>query len=328
MELVLPNNYIDLMPGLRAAVGKQNDLSPHELARRFVIEEGKARGGVEVIVGIDKQGRFIGAGTSMQTNFVDFPAVVLSLAQDPKAGMIVHHSHPSGQEDFFSDQDMQGIARRRGIDWMLMHNEKGYSAFRISDHMFKPDAAGKLPVDGLTTAYRKGKLSLLHNMHTNEKTAGMDEDARLKAASELTLQALHQAGAIQHYSSHKTGLRHEHEQGFIQQLRSEAAASPDYFGGAAIWSGTASPTPAAAPGRKPGSGRYPALSHTSTLETQYDRFLDILSRQDAHSLDPATAGRPQPPEISPTGGGGAGLASNRPAGRPLLESGPGKGFSR
>lgn len=316
------------MPELQAVGSKSGGLLPHELARKFVIEEGNARGGVEVLVVLDSQNKFIGAGTSMQPDFVNFPEAVKVQEQDPKARLTVHHNHPKGEEDFFSDQDMQGIAQRRGIGWMLMHNEAGFSAMRVSDQMFKPDAAGNLPVDGLTTAYRKGKLSLLHNMHTSDITAGLDEDARLKAASELTLQALQQAGAIQHYSSHKTGLRHEHEQGFIQQLRREAAASPEYFGGASIWSGAASPASATAPGGKPRSGRYPALSHTSTLETQYDRFLDILSRQDPQNHDPANAGRPQPPEIPAAGRGGSGLASNRPTGRPLLEGGPGKGPGR
>lgn len=324
----MSGEFINLMPELRAAADKHKDLSPHELARKFVIDEGKARGGVEIIVAVDKRGRFIGAGTAMKPDFIDFPLTVKALEQDPKAGMAVHHNHPAGQEDFFSDLDMQGIASRRGIDWMLMHNETGFSAFRISDQMFKPDAEGKLPVDGLTTAYKFGKLSMLKNLFFSEHAAGMDEDAKLKVAAELTLQALQQTGAIQHYTSYKTGLSHEHEQGFIRQLRAEAATSPERAGGAAIWAGTASPAAPAASGRKPGSGRYPALSHTSTLETQYDRFLDIVSRQDAASLDPATAGRPQPAQIPQAGGGGSGLASNRPAGRSLLEGGPAKGFSR
>lgn len=322
------NAYVDLMPELQAAARQHKELSPDALARQFVIEEGKARGGVEIIVALDKQGKFLGAGTSMRDSFVDFPAAVKDREQDPKAGMIVHHNHPAGQEDFFSDQDMQGIARRRGMDWMLMHNEAGYSAFRISDLMFKPDAAGNLPVDGLTSAYKYGRLSMAKNLHFSEHAAHLDEDARLKAAAELTLQALHQTGAIQHYTSHKTGLSHEHEQGFIQQLRAEIAKSPERFGGTAIWAGTENAAVHATPGRKPGSGRYPALSHTSTFETQYDRFLDIVSRQDAHSLDPATAGRPQPAELPPAGGGGSRLASNRPAGGSLLEKRPGQGLTR
>lgn len=325
----MPAEFINLMPEMQAKTVLGKDLSPHTSARQFVVEEGKTRGGVEVIVATDQQGRILGAGTSMQPNFVDFPALVLSLGQDPKAGMFVHHSHPADQEDFFSDQDMQGIARRRGIGWMLMHNEEGYSAFRISDKMFKPDADGKLPVDGLTTAYKFGKLAMLANLYFSDSTAGMDEDAKLKTAAELTLQALQQSGAIQHYTSYKTGLSHEQEQGFIRQLRIEAAAaSQQQAGGAAVWSGTESAAAPAAPGRKPGSGRYPALSHTSTLETQYDRFVDIISRQDPHSLDPATAGRPQPPQVPQTSERDPGLASNRPSGRPILEGGPAKGLNR
>lgn len=55
------SDYTDLMPQLLAMAEQNKALPPHEVARKFVVEDGIARGGVEDMVVLDKNAQFIGA---------------------------------------------------------------------------------------------------------------------------------------------------------------------------------------------------------------------------------------------------------------------------
>lgn len=99
--------FVDLMPELCAAADKRQDLSPHELARQFVVAEGQAREGVESIIVTDSQGKFIGAGTQNLPAGVHFPTALQERLRDPKANLVLHHNHPPSEEPFLSDTDIR-----------------------------------------------------------------------------------------------------------------------------------------------------------------------------------------------------------------------------
>ena len=306
------------MPELSAFARRNKDLAPDAVAREFCLTEGQARGGVEIIVVIDGEGKFAGAGTQNMKYFVDFPPELKARMKDPKHGFMVHHNHPPDEEPFFSNTDINGLAQNLGIGWLFMHTETHYSAARIPDRMFYPDAAGDIPALGLPSAFRMGQQIAQHKIF--KEGLALNPDVEESVGPELALQALQQIGALQHYSSLRTGIGHDAEQDIVNTIRTQCAQSPARAGGIAIWRPQSGTLPTASAGM-PGTGGTADLPYSSTLETGFDRFLDILSRPDAAAADPAKTGRPQPPSFPEAGGDDSGLASRRPARGPLLEAG-------
>lgn len=280
-----------------------------------------ARNNVEIIVVIDRDGKFVGAGTQNLPAAVDFPPALMEQLKQPNANFTIHHNHPPDEEPFFSNTDMRGLANNPGIGWMLMHNAEGYAAMRAADRMFAPDAAGNMPVDGLPAAYQNAQR--LAQFTIFKKGLMQGHDVTESGGPTLALHALHQAGAIEYYSSLRTGLSHEQERSIIQHIRDESLAKSGQFGGPAIWSRTESAAVPAASGRESGADRNPALSHPSPLETGFDRFVAVLSRQNTAPHAGRSTGRPPSSPFSETGGDDSDLASGPEARRPLLETGLG-----
>ena len=138
---------------------------------------------------------------------------------------------------------------------------------------------------------------------------------------ELALQALRQVGAIDYHSSFKTGLNHELEQAIIRRIRDECLFSPERAGGAAIWEGAQGPALPAASGGKSGADRRPAIPYSPAIQTEFDRFVDVLSGQDPPADDRGAAGRSEPSPLPEAGGGSAGLQSPGFTARAILERG-------
>jgi hypothetical protein len=270
------------------------------------------RGGVEVIVITDRQGRFVGAGTSNLRDSVNFPAAVIGRLDDPQAGFVMHHNHPAKEEPYFSETDIKGIRDHRGILFMLMHLKDGYSAIRTADRMFTPDASGLVPAAGIPEAYKKA-LSI-SNFIIHQKEPGLHPRDKEKIAAELALQAMQQAGAIEHYSSFKTGLGPQSEQEIIEIIRREAQESLARSGGG-IWVAAKNSAPEGQPDKHPGI----TLPNPSTLEIGFDSFLDVLARQDVTSSRLATARSIQ--ELPKSDRGGR-VESVRPSRMPAHENKP------
>jgi hypothetical protein len=313
---------IDLLPELLASLDEIGKVSPHKIARQYVLEQGLARGGVEIMVAIDKDGELIAASTQAEAASVGFPPALKGQLQVPAACLVIHHNHPPAEEPFFSVTDMRGLAQNRGIGWLLMHNDTGYTAMRVRDRLFAPDASGAIPAAGLPAAYEAGRQVAQHAIYL----MGLDRPAEAteRLAPELALQALHQAGAIQHYSSFRTELGHELEQTIIRRVRGELSADSRRYGGPSVWAGAQGPLVSSAPADHAGADRSTTLPHTSTFGVKFDRFVDILQGRHPAIHDPKSAGRPQLAEPLETGRIDPGLESPRPSGRPLLEGGSGR----
>jgi hypothetical protein len=263
--------FIDLSQDLQSAALKWPQLSPHVLAAAFAVTEGIARGGFEIIVAQDRQGKFVGAGTANVEDGTPFPPSLEAQLKDRSSRLVVHHNHPPGQEPFFSDRDMGALADNPGIEWLLMHNANAYSAIRASDHLFVPDKRGITPVQGLVSALKASQLNA--QLPLARGYPDLDVLFRQTISTELSLQALQQVGAITHYTSFKTGLGPDVEQDLVDRIKRGAWNLPDRAGGSAIWG-----TPLAA-----GTSAAQQL----TLQTSFQKFEEIL----AH---PVTKGATRP----------------------------------
>ncbi len=312
--------FVDLIHPLEATADKHRDLPPHELARKFTLDEGKTQGDFEVIAVIDKNNQFLGAGTSHKPDYVGIPPAAVPLLHDPKAELVVHHNHPTGQPAVFSPLDIGAIGGHRGIKWLLMHTEDGYAAIRANDRLFQPEPNGKgLPIDGLTTAFKAGVQ--IAQLAIYRKNLAIDADDLERAAPELALQALKRVGAIDYHTSLKPVVGPEYGNEIVAQIIRESIASPERTGGLAIWGGQASGALSGPPGGNAGDQRSSALSDPSAIQAKFDFFLDLLSRPDAAATDPTATGRPSLTDVPDASGKDSGLASQRPGGRPVLESG-------
>jgi hypothetical protein len=310
---------IDLLPELLASLDETRKISPHKIARQYVLEQSLARGGVEIMVAIGKNGELIAASTQAEAASVGFPPALKNQLQIPAACLVIHHNHPPAEEPFFSVTDMRGLVQNRGIGWLLMHNDTSYTAMRVRDRVFAPDASGAIPATSLPAAYEAGRQVAQHAIYL----MGLDSEMTERLAPELALQALHQAGAIQHYSSFRTELGHELEQTIIRRLRGELSADPRRYGGPSVWAGAQGPPVSPAPASHAGTDRSTALPHTSTLGIEFDRFVDILQGQHPAIHDPKSAGRPESAALPETGRTDPGLESPSSSGRPVLEGGLG-----
>ena len=306
--------YIDLLPELQAVSNANPQLSPHEVARKFILEESARRGGVEVIVATDKNGKFLGAGTANCPYFIEFPPSINSLLDDPSANLVLHHNHPPQQNQFFSaPEDMGGLSQHRGIGWMLMHTEQAYSAMRITDRMFQTDLSGSAPKNGLVSAYKFGQLIAGFEMH-DKLAVRSSSDVLETAPAELCLRALQEVGAIHYHSNIQTGLPHDHERFLIQQIRQQSSID-----GSPIWATAQEPITAAAPGGVATAGSPNKLSVTPPVTIEFNRFVDFISGQHPFATDARISGRPQSAELPETGGKGSGLASGGPTRGSFLE---------
>lgn len=311
--------FVDLLPELRAVADTRQDLSLHDLARRFVVAEGQAREGVESIVVVtDGRGKFVGAGTQHLPAGVNFPPVLQERLRDPRANLVLHHNHPPSEEAFLSDTDIRSLTDHRGIGWLLMHNKASYTAVRASDKIFMPDASGVILADHLTAAYKTSRLIAQFTLFKQD--FGVDPDVMEAVAPALALQAMQQVGVIKHYTSLTTGIGYEREQEIIRQIRVDAAASPDPSTGVAIWGGTQGTALPTTSGGNSGTHRSAVIPHPSTLNFEFERFMGFLSRPHPAALDPGATGRSESSQLPEASGSDPGLASQRPAGRALLES--------
>ena len=143
-----------------------------------------------------------------------------------------------------------------------------------------------------------------------------------RVASELTLQTLYQVGVIQHYSSFKTGISHEHEREIIQHIRDQCIDNLDRAGGSAIWSGAFGAAVPSTSEPIPGTDWASALPHPSTREVSFDSFVDILSGRNPSTLDTTATRRPQSSPVRGAGGESTGLASDHSSRRSILEGRP------
>lgn len=307
----------DLMPQLQDFAAQHKKLPPHEAARQFVIVEGKARGGVEVMVVVDKNGAFAGAGTSHNPAFVNFPPSVSARLDDPTANLVVHHNHPPGSETALSAYDLGGLADKRGIGWLLLHKDEGTAAVRAKDWLFQPRAEGGAAIEGLTAAFKSGTSIAQFEIFKRNIDIGQDDGEDV--AKDMALRALQKVGAVDYHSSFKREISLDAGNAIIDAIISQSRASPER-GGDAIWRGPESGAVPAAPGGSAGTARAHALSDPSAVEAQFNFFLDLLSRTNPAAPDAANAGRPQSADPAQTGGNNSGLARNDRAGRPVLAS--------
>jgi len=70
------------------------------------------------------------------------------------------------------------------------------------------------------------------------------------------------------------------------------------------------------------------LSDPSPDQIEFELFVALLSQRDLTPHAQTETGRPKSSQLSETGGDNSGLASRRPAGAPVLESGPGHDAQR
>lgn len=311
--------FIDLMSELQSFADKNKSLSSHEIAREFVLAESARRGGVEVIVATDKDGKFLGAGTQNSPYLINFPPSIKGLLNDPKANMILHHNHPPDEKQYFSDkEDMGVLARHSGIGWMLLHTEQIYAAMRATNRMFQPGENGMTPGDWLTASYQSGWGIARCTMYDK---IGVTEEVLENGGPELALRALQRAGAIEYHSNIQTGLSHEHEESIIRQIRQESADIPGRTGGNIVWTAPEKPDVSATSGRIASTGGTDGLSTAPPVTLEFNRFVDFISRQNAVALDAGTPGGSQPSQLSSAGGENSGLASGGSVRRPVLETG-------
>ena len=306
--------FIDLMPELQALAGQNSHLSPQEVARKFLLEESARRGGVEIIVATDRNGKFLGAGTQNSSYSISFPPSISHLLNDPNANLIVHHNHPPVEQQFFSDrEDMGSLAKHSGIEWLLLHTENGYSAMRATDRMFQPDATGTSPKNRLISAYEKARGVAGREAFYRPEVTG---DNVADVAAELGLRALREAGAIDYHSNIQTGLSHDHERSIIEQTRIQSSTP-----GNPVWR-TAEEVVGTSPSIRVTARVNEPINPTDPppVTLEFNRFVDFLSRRDLVASPSRRSDRSGHTELPDTGGESSGLASPSPSRRSVLET--------
>lgn len=290
-----PGAYVDLMPTLHAFVDAHPDLSPHDVARQFVIEQGAARGGVEIAVAVGPEGEYLGAGTMDRAGQVPTPPEISLLLKVPESGITVHHNHPNRTP--LSEVDLAALGANPGLRTLIAHTESAYSAVEMPDSLLTrlpdPQARAEALKAALTSAQDAAGFSLY--------AQGIEPDNIDHTAREIGLQALADTGAIHYFSSFNTGLTNDVEQRLFAEVRSSAPADHRHPAGAAIWQRAATDldpaTSLADPGRPAMDASLPAPDR-STRYLEFHQFVDRLSGRnraigdtDAPGLDSLEAAR-------------------------------------